>query len=45
MGANEIIPETSLETAPKVAGYIESLGRKELEPRKSTAKTAANATS
>ncbi len=40
---NEIIPDISLETVLKVAGYIESLGQKELGPRKPKAKgTAAN---
>jgi hypothetical protein len=39
---NEIIPDISLETVLKVAGYIESLGQKELELRKSKAMTAAN---
>jgi hypothetical protein len=42
-GKNETIPDISLEMVLKVAGYIESLGQKELAPRK--AKTKSTATS
>jgi hypothetical protein len=31
---NSMIPEISLDTVLKVAGYVESLGRKQLKPRK-----------
>jgi len=41
---NETIPDISLETVLKVAGYIESLGQKELGPRKMRAKAAQRVT-
>jgi hypothetical protein len=40
-GENEVIPDISLETVLKVASYMESLGQKELEARKSKAKAGA----
>ncbi len=40
-GKNETIPDISLETVLKVSGYIESLGQRELGPRKAKAKSTA----
>jgi hypothetical protein len=39
-GKNETIPDISLEIVLKMAGYIESLGQKELGPRKPRAKNS-----